>query len=157
MKRMDLGHSQFPDDEDRDGSWNTGSFTKIYMPVAMMHNKSIQFVVAEGNTYFNFNMIYHNGMNFTITVGLLAVQPTDTVAITRIFYWVDSNHKRDEMKGVEVWRKSSKSAAKWSDMNCSDERWNGVAGNLNGVKPNERLVKCGLVKFKWGEVKCRQV
>jgi len=30
-------------------------------------------------------------------------------------------------------------------------------GNLNGVKPNERVVKCSWVKFKWEEVKCRQV
>jgi len=35
-------------------------------------------------------------------------------------------------------------------------RWNGVVGNLNGVKPNERVVKCSWVKFKWEEVKCRQ-
>jgi len=30
-------------------------------------------------------------------------------------------------------------------------------GNLNGIKPNERAVKCSWVKFKWEEVKCRQV
>jgi hypothetical protein len=28
---------------------------------------------------------------------------------------------------------------------------------LDGVKPSERVVKCSLVKFKWEEVKCRQV
>ena len=32
------------------------------------------------------------------------------------------------MKGVEVWRKSSASEVK-----CSDVRWNGEVGNLNGV------------------------
>jgi hypothetical protein len=70
------------------------------MPVAMKYNKSIQFVMAECNTYCNFNTAHHNGTNFTITVGLIANQPTDVVAITRIFYWIDSNHKQDEMKGT---------------------------------------------------------
>jgi len=37
------------------------------------------------------------------------------------------------------------SAVKWSDVKCSDVRWNGAVGNLNGVKPNERVVK-------WSEV-----
>jgi len=32
-----------------------------------------------------------------------------------------------------------------------------VVGNLNGVKPNERVVKCSWVKFKWKEMKCQQV
>jgi hypothetical protein len=61
------------------------------------------------------------------------------------------------MKGIEVWLKSSKSAVKWSDVKCSDVRWNGGVGNLNGVKPNERVVKYSWVKFKWEEVKCQQV
>jgi len=34
---------------------------------------------------------------------------------------------------------------------------NRAVGNLNGVKQNERVVKCSWVKFKWEEVKCRQV
>jgi hypothetical protein len=56
-----------------------------------------------------------------------------------------------------VWRKSSKSAVlKWSEVKCSDVRWNGAVGDLNGVKPNGR-VKCSWVKFKWEEVKCRQM
>jgi len=29
-----------------------------------------------------------------------------------------------------------------------------VVGNLNGVKPNEGVVKCSWVKFKWEEMKC---
>ena len=29
-----------------------------------------------------------------------------------------------------------------------------MLGNFNRVKPNERVVKCSRVKFKWGEVKC---
>jgi hypothetical protein len=32
-----------------------------------------------------------------------------------------------------------------------------VVGNFNGVKLNERVVKCRCVKFKWEEVKCKQV
>jgi hypothetical protein len=39
----------------------------------------------------------------------------------------------------------------------SDVRRNGEVENLNGVKPNERVVKRSWVKFKWEEVKCRQV
>jgi hypothetical protein len=31
-----------------------------------------------------------------------------------------------------------------------------AVGKLNGAKPNERVVKCSWVKFKWEEVKCRQ-
>jgi hypothetical protein len=30
----------------------------------------------------------------------------------------------------------------------SEVRNNGAVGNLNGVKPNEKVVKCSLVKFK---------
>ena len=30
-------------------------------------------------------------------------------------------------------------------MKCSDVRRNGAVGNLNGVKPNERVVKCSEV------------
>jgi len=37
---------------------------------------------------------------------------------------------------------------------CSDVRLNGAVRNLSGVKPNERVVKCSWVKFKWEEVKC---
>jgi len=36
---------------------------------------------------------------------------------------------------------------------CSDVTRNGAVGNLNGVKPNERIVKCRWVKFKLEEVK----
>jgi hypothetical protein len=61
------------------------------------------------------------------------------------------------MKGTEVWQKSSKSAVMWSEVKWSDVRWNGAGGILNGVKPNERVVKCRWVKFKWEEVKCQQV
>jgi hypothetical protein len=32
-----------------------------------------------------------------------------------------------------------------------------VVGHLNGVKPNERVLKWSWVKFKWEEVKCQQV
>jgi hypothetical protein len=39
----------------------------------------------------------------------------------------------------------------------SDVRWNGAVGNLSGVTIKERVVKCSWVKFKWYEVKCRQV
>jgi len=28
---------------------------------------------------------------------------------------------------------------------------------MYGVQPNERVVNCSPVKFKWEEVKCRQV
>jgi hypothetical protein len=57
---------------------------------------------------------------------------------------------------------------KWSDLKCSDVRWNGEVGNLSGVKPNESVVKCIPVKFKmrgsevstsvvmWSEVKCSE-
>jgi len=50
--------------------------------------------------------------------------------------------KRGEMKTIEVWRKSSECAVKWSDVKCGDVRWNGAVGNLDGVKPNNRVVKC---------------
>jgi len=49
------------------------------------------------------------------------------------------------MKGIEVWRKSSKSSVQWSEVKCSDVRWSGAVGNLNWFKPNERAVKCGEV------------
>ena len=42
-------------------------------------------------------------------------------------------------------------------MKSGDVRWNGEVGNLSGRKPNERVVKCSWVKFKWEKVKCRQV
>ena len=31
---------------------------------------------------------------------------------------------------------------KWSEVKCSDVKLCGAAGNLNGVKPNERIMKC---------------
>jgi hypothetical protein len=34
---------------------------------------------------------------------------------------------------------------------------NGAVGILNGVKSNERVVKCSWVKFKCEELKCRIV
>ena len=49
--------------------------------------------------------------------------------------------KCTEVEGIEVWWKSCKSVVKWSEMKCSDLRSNGVVWNLNGVKPNERVVK----------------
>ena len=32
-----------------------------------------------------------------------------------------------------------------------------MVGNLNGVEPNERVVKCSSVKFQCEEVKCALV
>jgi len=32
-------------------------------------------------------------------------------------------------------------------MKCSEVRLNGAVGNLNGVKPNERIVKCSAVSM----------
>ena len=64
------------------------------------------------------------------------------------------------MKGIEVWRNSSKRAVKWSEVKCSDVRLNGVVGNLNVVKPNERGVKYSWVRFKWEDWsvdKCREL
>jgi len=49
------------------------------------------------------------------------------------------------MKEIEVWRKSSKSAVKWSEVKCSDVGWNVAVGNSDGFKPNETAVK-------WSEV-----
>jgi hypothetical protein len=36
------------------------------------------------------------------------------------------NYKRGEMKGIEVWWKSSKSAVKWSDVKWSEVKWSEV-------------------------------
>ena len=36
-------------------------------------------------------------------------------------------------------------------MKCSDVRWNGAVENLNGVKPNERVVKWS--KVYWSGMK----
>ena len=69
----------------------------------------------------------------------------------------DSNNKRGEGEIIEVWRKSSKCAVKWSEVKCSDVRWNWAIGNLNGVKSNERVVKFSWVKFKWEELKFSEV
>jgi hypothetical protein len=55
----------------------------------------------------------------------------------------------------EVWRKLSKSEVKWGER--SDVRWSAALVNLSGVKPNDRVVKCRWVKFKWEKVKCRQL
>jgi hypothetical protein len=46
---------------------------------------------------------------------------------------------------------------KWSEVKCSDVRWNGAVGNLNGVMPNETIVKCRWVMCELEEVKCQQV
>jgi len=54
------------------------------------------------------------------------------------------------VNGIEVWRKLLKYAVKGNDVKFSDVRWNGAVGNLNGVKPNKKVVKCSEVKF--GEV-----
>ena len=59
------------------------------------------------------------------------------------------------MHGIEVWRKSPKSAVKWSEV-----KWNGVVANLNGVKPHERVVKVvgwSLNERKWSVDNCSEV
>jgi hypothetical protein len=88
---------------------------------------------------------------------LLIILIIITIIGHHIFFPNCCNYKQGEMKGIEVWRKSSKSEVKWSEVKCSDARWNGAVGNLNGIKPNERVVKCIWVKFNWEEVKCRQM
>jgi hypothetical protein len=45
----------------------------------------------------------------------------------------------------------------WSEVMCNAVRWNGAVENLNGIKPNERVVKWRWLRFKWEEVKCRQL
>jgi len=44
-------------------------------------------------------------------------------------------------------------------MKCSEVRWNREVGNLNGFKPNERVVKCSWVKLerKCSVEKCSEV
>ena len=44
-----------------------------------------------------------------------------------------------------------------SSKTWSDVRWKEAVGNLNGVKPNESIVKGRYVKFKWEKVNCREV
>jgi hypothetical protein len=49
---------------------------------------------------------------------------------------------------------------KLSELKCSDVRWNGALGNLNGVKLNERVVKCGWGRLNgrvWSVDKCSEV
>jgi len=46
------------------------------------------------------------------------------------------------MRGSEV----STSVVKWSEMKYSEVKWSGAVENLNGVKPNERVVKCSWVR-----------
>ena len=52
-----------------------------------------------------------------------------------------------------TWGEVKCSVVMCGEVKCSDVRWNGALGNLNGLKPNERAVKCSWVKFKWEEVK----
>jgi hypothetical protein len=40
-------------------------------------------------------------------------------------------------------------------MKYSDVRWNEAVGNLNGVKPNERVVKC--IELYLGEIEMEEV
>ena len=56
----------------------------------------------------------------------------------------DENRLKVQLSEVK-WSK-----VKWCEMKCSDVRWNGAVGNLNGFKPNERVVKCNEVLL--GEV-----
>ena len=58
---------------------------------------------------------------------------------TTILEREESNYKLGEVKELEVWWKSSKNAV--NKVNCSDVRWTGVVGSLNGIKPNDRVVK----------------
>jgi hypothetical protein len=83
-----------------------------------------------------------------------------------IFRKRGNSYNRCQIKGIEVWRKSSKSEVKWSEVKwsevkCSDVRWNGAGWILKEVKSNERLVKCSWVKFinerKWSFGKCSEV
>ena len=56
--------------------------------------------------------------------------------------------KRKDHKCGENSLKLQWSELRWSEVKCSDVRWSGAVGNWNGVKPNERVVKCSWVKFK---------
>jgi hypothetical protein len=64
----------------------------------------------------------------------------------------DVSTERRETGWNERNRSVGKSAVKWGEV-----KWNGAGGNWNGVKPNDRVMKCSWVKFKWEEVKCRQL
>ena len=62
------------------------------------------------------------------------------------------------MKGIEVWRKSSKRAVKWSEVKCSDVRWNGAVGNLNGIN-SRKLLKMDILMSEtcWAHKKWNKI
>jgi len=75
-----------------------------------------------------------------------------------LYIWAETRRSQTlQHAATDGWHPYVGSAVKWSEVKCSDVGWNAEVRNLNGVKPNERVVKCSWVKFKWEEVKCRQV
>jgi hypothetical protein len=48
-------------------------------------------------------------------------------------------------------------AVMWSDVKCSDVRWNWAVGNLSGVKPKWNVVGWSLNERKWSVEKCSEV
>ena len=46
---------------------------------------------------------------------------------------------------INLPRMPTSRAVKWSEVKSSDVSWNGALGKLNGVKPDERVVKCSEV------------
>jgi hypothetical protein len=43
------------------------------------------------------------------------------------------------------WGEVRWSWVKWGEVGWSEVKWSGAVGNLNGVKPNERVMKCSEV------------
>jgi hypothetical protein len=70
----------------------------------------------------------------------------DTLNITCNFLYCNHQVNRDFLITLYIYIYKVK---------FSDEKRNGAGGNFNVVKPNERVVKCSWVKFKWEEVKCQ--
>ena len=68
---------------------------------------------------------------------------------------------RDNDKGpcmlIDVASSGDRNVIKKEDKNILKYTIHGAVRKLNGVKPNERAVKCSWGKFKWEEVKSRQV
>jgi hypothetical protein len=105
-------------------------YTKQYITLQYIWDTSLVLYRARGSSGVSIRKELHQGY--------LHLFSSNVIKLIRKV--IINGVKWNEQKSGENSLKAQWSKVRWSEVKCSDVRWNWAVGNLNGVKPNWSIV-----------------